>query len=364
MLGSELIRRGSHRGARRTIVARERHRGTKHINVPKDFPTIQQAVQEANQGDTIHVEPHTYSEQITIDKDLTLSGAGANSTIIQSPNVLSPNEFGKKFIVEIRRGAIVTMSGFTITGSDGSPHWGICILDGSTLELSHATVTRIRQSPNLSGGTGIMIGLPPWLAEEQVGNAVISHSLVSEYSNHGICVLGNGSTADISQNEVIGYGPTSELGQVGIMVGFGAKAIVNQNQNVKQNLCDQDGYGPDPINQGQSVGIFTIEADPDTVISRNKIEYNDVGIYLYYSTGLNQTNDNILRNNRYFGLVIQDGNNTCSGNNITGGNFGIGVVAGSADTVATLRNNRITDTSDISIKEISAEGYSASYHTS
>jgi parallel beta-helix repeat protein len=362
MFESDLSRHGSHRGPRRPIVPRERHHGVRQINVPRDFPTIQKAVQDAKPGDTIHVEPRTYIEQITIDKDLTLIGSGATSTIIQSPNTLSADEFGKRFIVEVRQGAIVNMSGFTITGPDGSPHWGIGVLDGSTLELSHATVTRIRQSPNLTGGTGILVGLPPWVAE-QVGNLVISNVLVSDYSNHGVCVVGNGSTADILENEVTGYGHTPELGQVGIMVGFGARAKVTQNQSI-QNICDQDGSGPDLINQGQSVGIFIIDADAGTVISKNRVKDNDVGIYLYDSTGLDLTDDNILTNNRYFGLAVQDSNNMCSRNNITGGNVGIGVVADSIDTVATLRNNSITGTSVASVEGISTAGYSASYRTS
>jgi len=364
MFESEMGRPGIHRGRRRPIVARERHHGARHINVPRDSSTIQEAIQGANQGDTIHVEPQTYTEQITIDKDITLIGAGANSTIIQSPKVLSPDNFGKKFIVEIRQGANVIMSGFTIRGPDGSPHWGIGVLDGSTLELSHATVTRIRQSPALSGGTGVLVGLPPWVAEEQVGNAIISHVVVSEYSNHGICIIGNGSTANISETQVIGYGPTPELGQVGIMVGFGARATVRQNQNISQNICTQDGFGPDPLNQGQSVGIFTIEADAETVISNNKVEDNDVGIYQYSSNGCHQTDNNILQNNGYFGLVIQDGDNTCSRNSISDGNVGIGVVAGSVNTVGTLQDNRIRDTLIMDVQEISAEGFTATANTS
>lgn len=363
MFESETAPRGIHRGPRHPIAARQRQDTARHINVPRDSATIQGAIDGANVGDTIHVQPQTYSEQIIIDKDLTLVGAGANSTIIQSPNVLPPDNFGKRFIVQIRKGAIVTMSGFKITGPGGSPQWGISVKDGSTMELSHATVTRIRNSPGLNGGTGIMVGIPSWLAEENVGNAVISQVLVSEYSNHGICVLGNGSTADILQNEVIGYGPTSEIGQAAIMVGDGAKATIMENKNVSQNLCDQDGFGPDPINQGQCVGILAAGANSDTVISKNRVENNDVGIYLYSSTGLDQTNDNILTNNRYFGLIIQDSDNICIGNNITGGNVGIGVVADSADTFARLRNNRITNTSIMPVQTISAGGYSARYRT-
>jgi hypothetical protein len=360
MFESDLAHHGVHRGHIRPIVPRERHHAARHVTVPGDYVTIQKAVDD-KQVDTIQVNSQTYTEQITIRRDVTLIGAGDSTTIIQSPDLLQPDEFGKRFIVEVREGASVNMSGFKIQGPNGNPHWGIGVFDGSTLELSHATVTQIRQSPNLSGGTGILVGLPPWVAEEQVGNAVLSNVNVSGYSNHGICVIGNGSTADIFGNEVIGYGHTRDLIQVGIMVGFGAKAKVTKNHTI-HNISDQDGSGPDLINQGQSVGVFAIDADAGTFIYQNRVEGNDVGIYLYESTGLDQTNDNFLTNNRYFGLTIQDSNNTCSGNNITGGNIGIGVVADSVNTVATLQNNRIS--SGVSVEGISTAGYSASYLSS
>ena len=60
------------------------------INVPGDQPTIQAAINAADDGDQIIVAPNIYSETITIDKGLTLrSSAGPEVTIIDAEPVWS-----------------------------------------------------------------------------------------------------------------------------------------------------------------------------------------------------------------------------------------------------------------------------------
>lgn len=135
----------------------------------------------------------------------------------------------------------------------------------ATLNLSSAVVTHIRDNSisdcTLFGGTAILVGLPPHLAEGQVANATITDVTINDYSSHGIAVVGNGSIANIHHNVVTGFSTTQELNQVGIMVGFGAVATVRHNE-IRENICNMPSdCGPDPIYQGQSVGIFTVYAD-------------------------------------------------------------------------------------------------------
>ena len=58
--------------------------------VPRDYATIQAAVNAAAPGSTVRVEPGTYTEQLVIDKDLTLTGAGAGCWAI-TPDIDTPH---------------------------------------------------------------------------------------------------------------------------------------------------------------------------------------------------------------------------------------------------------------------------------
>ena len=52
------------------------------INVPEDYPKIQQAIYEANPGDTIQVAAGTYFESLKITKPLRLVGEGPDKTVL------------------------------------------------------------------------------------------------------------------------------------------------------------------------------------------------------------------------------------------------------------------------------------------
>lgn len=51
------------------------------LHVPDDYPTIQQAVDNANPGDTIRVAAGLYSEYVTVSKPLTLIGEDRETTL-------------------------------------------------------------------------------------------------------------------------------------------------------------------------------------------------------------------------------------------------------------------------------------------
>ena len=58
------------------------------LTVPTNYSTIQSAINAANAGDTVQVLAGNYTEQLFLDKSITLVGAGAASTFIDRKSVV------------------------------------------------------------------------------------------------------------------------------------------------------------------------------------------------------------------------------------------------------------------------------------
>ena len=122
------------------------------IVVPRDFDTIQDAINAAEEDDVIKVLPGNYLEQLTISKSLTILGSGAKSTIIESPSIieLELNVLGDPYIVEINNGAEVSMKGFTIQGPEGTECdslTGVSVLDNGIIDLKYSIINGCTLNP-------------------------------------------------------------------------------------------------------------------------------------------------------------------------------------------------------------------------
>jgi len=89
------------------------------------------------------------------------------------------------------------------------------------------------------------------------------------------------------------------------------------------------------------------------VISYNDVSSNDGGIAVAGNSGCCKIDHNVLTNNRFVGVVVQDGEHTISNTKISGGNVGVAAIAFSVDTVATLDRviivGTITPTQELSV---------------
>jgi hypothetical protein len=118
--------------------------------------------------------------------------------------------------------------------------------------------------------------------------------------------------------------------------------------------------GPDPLNQSHDDGIIVIRSGPGTIIDRNSVSGNDVGISLWSAPLCCTVTDNKLIRNAFFGALLRD-NSTADlkGGTISGGQVGVGAVSIKANTSAMLAGVKITGTSVAPTKTYSCCGYQA-----
>jgi hypothetical protein len=266
--------------------------------------TIVAAVSKASSGDTIIIATGTYTETITIDKELTLIGFGADATIINQGRIVVSSATVRIYDLAITNGyddsggallntmGVVTLGYTSILSSHANSGGGIYNYQG-TLVLDHSIVA---DNSVVQYGGGIF---------NNVGSVSISHSTIMSNTACNVNCLYLTSRALTVTKPLTGFnsyggGISNEFGSMTI----DASAIVSNSA----------ATFADGINNG---GILVIT---NSTISGN-------GSYgLWSSPALTLTNvtlsNHILQGLRVFGPGASLRNtiiaNTTSGSNCTG----------------------------------------------
>ncbi|MBN1668810.1 MAG: hypothetical protein JW862_17070 [Anaerolineales bacterium] len=102
-----------------------------------DFPTLTAAIAAADPGDTLELAAETFTETVTIDKDLILSGAGAEWTIIQAA---SERSLASTRVITVTPGVSVSLQALQVTHGNQLAGMGGGILNQGWLSLEQVLV--------------------------------------------------------------------------------------------------------------------------------------------------------------------------------------------------------------------------------
>jgi len=263
-------------------------------NGPGNYTKIQDAIDNATEGDTVYVYSGFYAENIIIRTSLQLVGENRSSTVIDAG--------GKTTVVTIIASHVL-MTGFTVQDSkNGTQYAGV---DISTARNVSVTDNVLRDN----GGIGILVRGPG------TASIVISHNLIMDNS-YGIYLYDSPQT-------YLAWNIITENGEGLYLIRSSLSTICNTT--VENNK----GLG---LHLESSFGIY---------VSDNLLTNNKNGLYLFNSSSC-VLSANTAQSNRWYGIWLKDSSgNTIEGNGIFG-NDDLGLYLDTSDD-NTIRNNTIFD---------------------
>jgi nitrous oxidase accessory protein NosD len=277
-----------------------------------DFTTIQAAVDAADPGDTISIQPGAYSEAISIDKDITLTGDGPREAV-----VLSSAAGGLPAITLHDTEATVTS--FAVSGDDAH----VRVEGGAPLIKDVAFAAA--QPPD--------VGHPLTFAMLAIAGGSRAQVVDNDFAGAGILSVDDGSEPLIEGNRFVGgpylvidsAGPDAVIrGNVvrdsvyaGITIGSGGPLLIEDNEIVGAALGGIVGWGTG----GELV----------PTIRGNHIADNDTGISLPPGTR-GRIEDNVLEDNEV--AITLRSNVDVADNEILGNGTGVIALRGSAPAIS------------------------------
>ena len=167
-----------------------------------DFTTIQSAASAAASGSTILVCAGTYTEQVDIDKSLSVIGNSAADTIVKAPATVAtkfttsgPN----KPVVYVHNEATATIRNLTVDGDGkGNGNYrlvGVAFHDAGG-SLRNSAVVQVRDTPFSGNQAGN--GLLAFNDDGKPRDLVIRGNTFSDFQKNAITVSGEALVADVS----------------------------------------------------------------------------------------------------------------------------------------------------------------------
>jgi hypothetical protein len=232
-------------------------------HVPGDYPTIQAAVDSANEGDTILVAPGVYSEHVAVSKSgLTLRGAGPVSPV-ERPGVSA----GENVVLD---GTDLGGVGIGIHVRGASAAEPVIGVDVSRFEVRNfergilvewAAETRVSHSyvhDNLDKSAPAVLGEGYGIALTSVSASDVGHNLISGNGFGGILVNAGSTDNTIQHNRIVDNGSDACL-VCGNGAGINVTGPSNNNRVLYNEILGTNGRGvviQRPLAQAPITGIL------------------------------------------------------------------------------------------------------------
>ncbi|HXW33540.1 MAG TPA: NosD domain-containing protein [Acidimicrobiales bacterium] len=253
-------------------------------NVP--CQTIGYALSIAPSGATVDVQAGVYNEQLTINKAVTIVGAGSSRTVIE-PSALPSSDkdtdstLPQFAVVDVTSATDVNLEDLGVNGSAATPSFdsdgfgcaqdfvGVYFHDSSG-SMSYDSVTGIELPADLFGCQG---GLGVYAATDSASalqtSLTMSNDTVGTYDKNGITCDDPGTTCVITHSSVTGIGSTPAVAQNGVQIWAASGSL--SNDTITRNTYDGPTYA--------ASGILVLNPSTLSVLS-NVVTSNDSDMYV------------------------------------------------------------------------------------
>jgi parallel beta-helix repeat protein len=293
-------------------------------------PTIQAAVNASSQNDTVLVCPGTYAEQVTITKNLTITGltvGTADQVVITSPaggvvrNAYDLYQYGSNPVsaqVLVQNTRNVVLNNITVDGAGNgingcAPDFRGIYYQNASGTIENVTARNQILSPGLTGcQSGEAIYVQSGYGSSTPQFVTIVNSSVRNFQKNGITVDGDPLSFLVQKNYIVGVGPTTGAAENGIQISDGATGAVLNNTTIDE-IYSPGGYG--------ASGIL-IYAAPGVEVGFNTVGSTQYGIVTVSDPSSGSTHNpqgladhTNIHDNTVLGTQIFDGIDVCSNSN-------------------------------------------------
>ncbi|WP_094227910.1 lectin like domain-containing protein [Methanolobus psychrotolerans] len=272
-----------------------------------DFTTIDEAIDAASDGDTILIEPGTYSENLALtENNISLLSSTGNS---EDVHIISPDS--DEYTIHITADN-VTISGVNVSGG----YAGIYAYGSNGCNIT-----------NCYAMDNSMFGI--YLYHSQ--NNTILNCTISNNTFYGLAVMSSANNY-LANNLVAGnmfnYAFDDEISAVGTSNTINGKPIYY--------LVDRSDI---VLDSSSNAGLVHLINCSNITVQDIDIENNHCGFFMYNCTDVSVSNFTAA-NNGYGMFLLSSGNNTIHSSNMSNNVFGV-ALSGSNDNL--IYNNYLNN---------------------